>query len=163
MLLPTPSVKNSSRLLTYAAFLSAFLACSAPTAYADLVAFTPQSDGGTSLGNFSSTLGYDFTVNDTITITEVGAFDAFFNGFANGTVGIRFWNISGSAASPLFQVNNGDALMDLQFQAQDLMGDSATTMLLTFYLLPELTRSEQISAILGLLLTDLFGMPEVFW
>lgn len=111
MYIPSSTLKQASpiRRLSHLTFHVLVTLAVQSSSHADLIAFAPLSDGGTTLRNYTSTRGYDFTVTESILISEIGAFDDFSNGFSGGTVGVRFWNIDGSVASPLFQVSNGDA------------------------------------------------------
>jgi hypothetical protein len=97
---------SKARLLSLAAAMLGMMA-TVQSSRADTVAVTFNDTSGESLGNGPFTLGFQFTVNSTITVTALGAFDSGLDGLVEShDVGI--W-LTGGALQTSATVDSGTA------------------------------------------------------
>lgn len=85
------------------------LAMLAGTATADTAGVT-LTGSGTESRNDAWTLGYFFTPNTSITVTQLGAWDDLGNGFVSGSQDAGLWHVASGTLLAFATINNGSAL-----------------------------------------------------
>lgn len=85
------------------------LAMAAGTASADTAGVNVYGNGTEGWNNYW-TLGYYFTPNTNITLTQLGAWDSYGDGFVSGFQEVGLWDVASSTMLAYTQVGNGSAL-----------------------------------------------------